>query len=108
MLLSLIISVPIYENPNSTSANRNDNEAASVVAYLWKGSYTNKQKVGYNGAEEDMTDRDRFVLGSMQSTASDDAKLIAEINAKIEGNVKFGTAKRLNLPTRITILLQRN
>lgn len=84
-----------YENPNSTSANRNDNEAASVVAYLWKGSYTNKQKVGYNGAEEDMTDRDRFVLGSMQSTASDDAKLIAEINAKIEGNAANWTSKTI-------------
>lgn len=84
-----------YENPNGTSANRNDNEAASVVAYLWKGSYTNKQKVGYNGAEEDMTDRDRFVLGSMQSTASDDAKLIAEINAKIEGNAANWTSKTI-------------
>ena len=84
-----------FENPNDKSANRNDNEAASVVAYLWKGSYTGKQKVGYNGAEEDMTDRDRFVLGSMQSTASADAKLIAEINAKIEGKAADWTSKTI-------------
>ena len=84
-----------FENPNDKSANCNDNEAASVVAYLWKGSYTGKQKVGYNGAEEDMTDRDRFVLGSMQSTASADAKLIAEINAKIEGDAADWTSKTI-------------
>lgn len=84
-----------FENPNDKKANRNDNEAASVVAYLWNGSYTNKQKVGYNGAEEDMTDRDRFVLGTMQSTASPDAKLIAEINAKIEGNAADWTSKTI-------------
>lgn len=84
-----------FENPNDKNANRNDNEAASVVAYLWNGSYTNKQKVGYNGAEEDMTDRDRFVLGTMQSTASPDAKLIAEINAKIEGDAADWTSKTI-------------
>lgn len=84
-----------YENPNDPNANRNDNEAASVVAYLWKGSYTNEQKVGYNGEAETMTDRDRFVLGTMQSTASPDAKLIAEINAKIEGDAADWTSKTI-------------
>lgn len=84
-----------FENPNDKKANRNDNEAASVVAYLWKGSYTNEQKVGYNGKAETMTDRDRFILGTMQSTASPDAKLIAEINAKIEGNAADWTSKTI-------------
>lgn len=61
----------------------NSTQPATISAYLWKGSYTATQKVGYNGKEEQMTDRDRFVLGTQTSTASEDSKLIATLQASI-------------------------
>ncbi len=70
-------------------------EPASVVAYLWKGHWTQKDvpAVVYMDGEpycSEMIDRDRCVLGMDLSglqggevTASEDAELIAVINSKI-------------------------
>lgn len=72
-------------------------EVASVVAYLWKGSYTSSVGVGINFAsptKETMTDRDRDILGEvvptlasgLEVTKTDGAGCIAYINETISGD----------------------
>ena len=76
---------------------RKTDENASVIAYLWKGSFSGKQKVGYNGSEETMVDRDSYVLGTNTNcTPSADAKLIASINTSIEGEASEWTSKTID------------
>ena len=70
-------------------------EKSTVVAYLWKGHWTQKDvpAVVYMAGEPvcaDMTDRDRCILGMDMTgcqggevSKSDDAELIAVINAEI-------------------------
>ena len=73
----------------------NSEEAASVVAYLWKGSYTSSVGVGIelfsSPKKETMTDRDRDILSEVNSSLasglevnkSDGAACIAYINTSI-------------------------
>lgn len=78
-------------------------EQTTIVAYLWKGHWTQKDVpvTIYMGGEpicKDMVDRDRCVLGMDMTgcqggevTASDDAKLIAKIVATITENTEEWT-----------------
>ena len=72
-------------------------EPASVVAYLWKGSYTSSVGVGIGFSspkKETMTDRDRDVLtdvlpalaSGLEITKSEGAACVAYINESISGS----------------------
>lgn len=84
-----------YSKPSLSSGNSggivNRDEQASIIAYLWKGSYTGKEFVGYNGQEEEMVDRDRYVLGMTTCKKSDDAKLIASVSDYVTTNNSWTT-----------------
>ncbi len=77
-------------NEDGAKEHVNTDEPATVVAYGWKGSFSKKQKVGYNGSAETMVDRDRYVLGKETDgvTKSADAELIYKLESKIEGEQK--------------------
>lgn len=76
------------------NGQENMTETASVVAYLWKGSYTSSVPVGtgsiMGGAppKEQMLNRDKDVMGMITDgvTKSEDAECIATINYAIEGD----------------------
>ncbi len=76
---------------DDSDGSENLNEAASVVALLWKGSYSSSVGVGVklnsSPSKETMIDREKDVMGMITDgvTASDDAECIATINHKIEG-----------------------
>ena len=84
----------------STSA-ANETEKASVIAYSWKGTWTQKDVPSNtalgNPTKVDMTDRDRNVLfnasgtvgGAISSTS--DAELISSLEYYIEGNASEWT-----------------
>lgn len=85
----------------------NAEEPATVVAYLWKGTYTQAAVPGEIGfsAEAiktvDMVDRDRNILGIATSqggeiTHTEGAELIAKINYSIEGDAEEWT--KLEIP----------
>lgn len=79
------------------------NEQATVVAYLWKGTYTQEQvpgdiKLGSNPTTCSMVDRDRNILGIATSqggsvTSTPGAACIAKINAAIDGDAAEWTHK---------------
>ena len=74
----------------------NETEKASVIAYSWKGTWTQKDVPSHtslsNPTKVNMTDRDRNVLFNASGTVggeitkTDDAELIASIEYYIEGN----------------------
>lgn len=78
-------------------------EKTTIVAYLWKGHWTQKSVPGEIGlfgtpASVDMVDRDRCVLGMDMTnskggevTASEDAELIAVMTAEITENASEWT-----------------
>ena len=78
-----------YKRDNSKNAS----EPATVVAYLWSGTWTQKDVPGNtvisgSATKVDMTDRDRNVLDMPTSTggdvsATDNAKLVAQLTGKI-------------------------
>ena len=87
----------IRDNSKGTS------ESATVVAYLWKGTYTQKKVPGNTAVgvfgwgtatEVDMTDRDRQILGIETATGGDksqtqDAALIAKLTQSINATEKW-------------------
>lgn len=78
-----------------TPGESNPDDKSTVVAYLWKGHWTQKDvpAIIYMGGDPyttDMTDRDRCVLGMDMTglqggevTKTDDAELIAVLNVQI-------------------------
>lgn len=107
----------------------NASERASVIAYLWKGTYTQADVPGntvlFSGVVKvDMTDRDRNILGMETATggavtSTEDAALVASIEYYIEGDaeewtpleVPFTYAEGDNgnaLPEKLNIILAAN
>lgn len=91
-----------YKRDNSHGKEKED---ASVIAYLWNGTWTQKDVpantaigiVGYGTAQKvDMVDRDRNVLGMEKTnavlggdvTSTEGATCVAKINYAITGNTK--------------------
>lgn len=107
----------------------NASERASVIAYLWKGTYTQADVPGntvlFSGVVKvDMTDRDRNILGKETAeggavTSTEDAALVASIEYYIDGDaeewtpleVPFTYADGDNgnaLPEKLNIILAAN
>lgn len=106
----------------------NATERASVIAYLWKGTYTQADVPGNTTMQTattvDMVDRDRNILGKETATggavtSTEDAALVASIEYYIEGNaeewtpleVPFTYADGDNgnaLPEKLNIILAAN
>ena len=94
--------------------NSKKKENATVIAYLWKGTWTQTNvpgntAVGFDGygtaTKVTMTNRDRNVLGNETSATlgdkpakpSEDAKLIAKLEQSISESTK-GTWKSMTIP----------
>lgn len=87
--------VPADDADESEKATYKPDEPATVVAYIWKGEWSQAEVPGSIAfgmpATCNMIDRDRNILNMETAkggevTPSDDAELIASINQKIEGN----------------------
>lgn len=81
-----------YKRSHGTA---NANERASVIAYTWRGTFTQENVPGNTSLSKPVTttmvDRDRNILGLTTATGgtvtkSDDAALIAKAEAYIEGD----------------------
>ncbi len=86
-----------YKRAHGTA---NATERASVIAYLWKGTYTQKDVPGNTGfgstQNVEMKDRDRNILGIATTmggevTKTDDAACIASVEKYIEGDAEEWT-----------------
>lgn len=75
--------------------NSNGSEDAMVVAYSWRGTYTQKDVPGNTSLEDpvlvDMTDRDRNILNLPTSkggavTKTENAQLVASVQYRIKGS----------------------
>ena len=83
------------------SHSDNSTEQATVVAYLWRGTYTQAEVPGNIGGDLSikkvtMTDRDRNILGMSTAKGGDvsktpDAARLAKINYALEGDAKEWT-----------------
>jgi len=86
---------------DNVAATYKPEEQATVVAYLWKGTYTQKNvpaaiALGGNPKSVDMTDRDRNILGietikGGEVTHTEGAECIAKINYAINGDAEEWT-----------------
>ena len=102
----------------------NATERASVIAYLWKGTYTQIEVPGNTimgtPTKATMTDRDRNILGKATATggavtSTDGAGLVASIEYYIEGNAAEWTPLEVpftyassEMPEKLNIILAAN
>ena len=87
-------AIKLYYTRSHGTANTT--EKASVIAYLWKGTYTQKDVPGntslfQSATTVDMIDRERNILNMSTAeggdvTSTDDAECIAKLEYYIEGN----------------------
>lgn len=91
----------MYKRTHDTAYDTDASEPATVVAYLWKGTYTQASVPGNiilfgNTTKKDMVNRDRSILGMTTAqggavTHTDDAELIAKIDYQITGDTEEWT-----------------
>lgn len=112
-----------YQRSHGTSK---PSEPATVVAYLWKGTWSQADVPGNNASSTSkfskvtMTDRERNILGMTTDqggtvTKSDDAELIASLNYSITGDASSWTRFEQPLtystsstPEKINIIIAAN
>ena len=110
-----------YKRSHGTA---NATERASVIAYLWKGTYTQAAVPGNTAlgtaTTVDMVDRDRNILGKATAmggavTSTDGAGLVASIEYYIEGDAAEWTPLEVpftyasdEMPEKLNIILAAN
>ncbi len=110
---------------SSSGATTDLNEPATVLVYLWKGSWSQADVPGNIEAlatptKVTMVDRERNILGIATEkggavTASDDAELIASLNYSIEGDAAEWTRfiqpleyKTTSTPEKLNVIIAAN
>ncbi len=111
-----------YKRSHGTA---NASEPATVVAYLWKGTWSQASVPGNNATTESpttvtMVDRERNILGMSTIeggavTKTDDAELIASLNYSISGDAADWTRfiqpldyKTASTPAKFNIIIAAN
>ena len=111
-----------YKRSHGTA---NPNEAASLIVYSWKGSWSQASVPGNNvltgsASTVTMVDRDKNILGMSTDqggavTASSDAELISYLNYSIAGDAADWTYleqpipyKTTSTPTKVNVVLAAN
>ena len=116
-------AIKLYYTRSHGTANAT--ERASVIAYLWRGTYTQANVPGNTSLMQaattvDMIDRDRNILGISTAkggtvTSTEDAECIAKVEYYIEGDqeewtelvVPF-TYSSSNTPEKLNIIIAAN
>ena len=116
-------AIKLYYTRSHGTANAT--EKASVIAYLWRGKYTQAEVPGNTSLMQaattvDMIDRDRNILGISTAeggtvTSTEDAECIAKVEYYIEGDqeewtelvVPF-TYSSSNTPEKLNIIIAAN
>lgn len=110
---------------SDNSAVTDPNEPATVLVYLWKGSWSQADVPGNivlfgSPKKVAMNDRERNILGIATEkggaiTASDDAELIASLNYSIEGDAAEWTRfiqpleyKTSSVPEKLNVVIAAN
>lgn len=115
----------VHGTATSSTATTNQEEPATVLAYLWKGSWSQADVPGNivafgSATKVTMVDRERNILGIATNyggtvTPSSDAELIASLNYSIQGDVTEWTRfiqpldyKTSSTPEKLNIIIAAN
>ena len=115
----------VHGTATSSTATTNQEEPATVLAYLWKGSWSQADVPGNivafgTATKVTMVDRERNILGIATNyggtvTPSSDAELIASLNYSIQGDVTEWTRfiqpldyKTSSTPEKLNIIIAAN